>query len=154
MAAQHYVPNNVQDPNAHIFGGASQQQQQQQTVQSPGTQFYQAVNAQPHKPLQHIQPQYPDYLAAGSSSPPPPMGGYATYNYGHPAQQPGGSPAAAGKPYDIHNQVYRPTEDEYHTHHHQHKPSRTSSAHHQPSTSERFEKGVGRFFKKIEKKIG
>ncbi|KAJ9503599.1 hypothetical protein H2202_000738 [Exophiala xenobiotica] len=161
IAAQHYIPNTVQDPNAHIFGG-------QQPVQSPGSQFYQAVNAtaQPHKPLQHIQPQYPDYLAAGSasgSSPPPPMGGYAAYNYSHPAgqQQPGvGSPAAAAaaagnKPYDIHNQVYRPTEDEHNTHHHQRKPSRTStSSHHQPSTSERLEKGVGRFFKKIEKKIG
>ncbi|KIW42104.1 uncharacterized protein PV06_05689 [Exophiala oligosperma] len=167
VAAQHYVPHQ-QDPNAHIFGG---QQQQQQAVQSPGAQFYQSVNAQPHKPLQHIQPQYPDYLSAGSSPPPPPpshaaaaatpVGGYANYSY---AQTGGGQPGGltqqgvgtTGNPYDVHGQLYRPTEDEYHTHHHhQRKPSRASgSQHNQPSTVDRLEKGVGKFFKRIEKKIG
>ncbi|KAL6243758.1 hypothetical protein RBB50_009191 [Rhinocladiella similis] len=156
VAAQHYVPN--QDPNAHIFGA--------QSVQSPGAQFYQSVNAQPHKPLQHIQPQYPDYLSAGSSPPPPPpapVGGYASYNYAQTGQPGVGGAATAahgvapgaGGPYDVHSQLYRPTEDEYHNHPHQRKPSRASSAQHsQPSTVDRLEKGVGKFLKKIEKKIG
>lgn len=142
-AAQHYVPN-PHDPNAHIFG-------QQQPVQSPGTQFYSSINGQPHKPLQHVQPQYPDYLAAGSS-PPPPVGGYAAYNYAHGSQPPQ-QHQPGGNPYDIHSQVYRPTEEEHQSHHH-HKPSRSSSTQHQPSGVERLEKGVGKFFKRIEKKIG
>ncbi|KAK4939151.1 hypothetical protein LTR10_020546 [Elasticomyces elasticus] len=145
-AAQHYVPGNA-DPNAHIFGG-------QQQVQSPGTQFYSTINAngQPHKPLQHVQPQYPDYLSA-KSSPSPPVGGYADYHYGHGSQPQGQpQPQGAGTPYDIHNQVYRPTEEEHASHHH-HKPSRSSSSQ-QPSGVERIEKGVGKFFKRIEKRIG
>ncbi|EXJ79397.1 hypothetical protein A1O3_08899 [Capronia epimyces CBS 606.96] len=139
IAASAYQPTG-QDPNAHIFG--------QSPVQTPGTQFYSSLNEQPHKPLQHVQPQYPDYLAAGQA----PVGGYSSYHYGQlqPQPQPG---ATAGNPYDIHNQVYRPTEDEHHTHHHS-KPARTSSAQHKPSQAERLEKGVGKFFKKIEKKIG
>ncbi|KAI1619387.1 hypothetical protein EDD37DRAFT_216342 [Exophiala viscosa] len=150
-AAQHYIPPNA-DPNSHIFGG-------QQQVETPGTQFYSSINAngQPHKPLQHIQPQYPDYLSA-KSSPSPPVGGYANYNYshGHGAQGQSQGPSqgqGAGTPYDIHNQVYRPTEEEHASHHHK-KPSRSSSSANQPSGVERIEKGVGKFFKRIEKKIG
>ncbi|KAH0842594.1 hypothetical protein FOPE_07369 [Fonsecaea pedrosoi] len=143
IAAQTYVPQG-QDPNAHIFG--------QQNVQTPGTQFYQSINGQPHKPLQHVQPQYPDYLAAGQPPAPapvpaPPLGGYSTYNYGQ-AQQP--QPAAGA--YDIHSQVYRPTEAEHHTHHH--KPPKPSSSQHKPSHAEKIEKGVGKWIKKIEKNFG
>lgn len=127
-----------QDPNAHIFGS-------QTPVQTPGTQFYSSLNGQPHKPLQHVQPQYPDYLAAGHA---PPLGGYSGYHYGQPQHN-----ATAGNPYDVHNQVYRPTEQEHHTHHHS-KPARASSTQHKPSQAERLEKGVGKLFKKIEKKIG
>ena len=136
IAAQTYAPN-PQDPNAHIFG--------QQSVQSPGAQFYTSINGQPHKPLQHVQPQYADYLSAGK--PAPPVGGYSNYQYGQP--QPS---ATTGSPYDIHSQVYRPTESEHHAHHH--KPSRSSSQGHKPSQTEKIERGVGKFLKKIEKKIG
>ncbi|KAL2427005.1 hypothetical protein ABEF95_006521 [Exophiala dermatitidis] len=152
----HYgVPS--QDPNAHIFGAS--QQQSSSPVQTPGTQFYNSLDggqAQGHKPLQHIQPQYPDYLAAGGHTqppghhgaqpPPPPVGGYSNYHYS--GQSP---PHSNTNPYDIHHQVYRPTEQEHHTHHHS-KPSRSSSS--KPSQAERIEKGVGKLFKRIEKKIG
>ncbi|KIX06676.1 uncharacterized protein Z518_04652 [Rhinocladiella mackenziei CBS 650.93] len=143
-AAQTYTTNAVQDPNAHILGQAA-------PVQTPATQFYSSINDQPHKPLQHVQPHYPDYLAAGHQAPaPPPPGGYSNYQYGQAQPQ----PAAAGSPYDVHHQVYRPTETEHHTHHHS-KPSRTSSnPQNKPSQAERLEKGVGKLFKKIEKKIG
>lgn len=151
VAAQTYVPHpQAQDPNSHIFG--------QPPVQTPGTQFYQSINnpTQPHKPLQHVQPQYPDYLAAGQvPSPPPaaapvapPLGGYSTYNYGQVPQQ----PAATGA-YDIHNQVYRPTEVEHHTHGH-HKPSKSSSSSSKPSHTEKIEKGIGKWIKKVEKNFG
>ncbi|KAJ9606451.1 hypothetical protein H2200_009412 [Cladophialophora chaetospira] len=142
VAAQTYVPHGGQDPNSHIFG--------QQTVQTPGTQFYQTINGQPHKALQHVQPQYPDYLAAGQPPPPAaaPVGGYSGYNYGQaqPAQ-----PVAGG--YDVHNQVYRPTETEHQTHHHS-KPSKSSGSQHKPSRSEKIEKGVGKWIKKVEKNFG
>lgn len=144
IAAQTYAPNSG-DPNAHIFG-------QQPSVQSPGAQFYQTVS-QPHKPLQHVQPQYPDYLASGGqAAQTQPQGGYSNYQYGQAAQQ---QPSAtAGNPYDVHSQFYRPTEAEHQTHHHS-RPSRTSSSsQHKPSNTEKIEKGVGRFLKKIEKKMG
>ncbi|KIW94573.1 uncharacterized protein Z519_04549 [Cladophialophora bantiana CBS 173.52] len=139
-AAQTYAPHG-QDPNAHIFG--------QQNVQTPGTQFYQSINGLPHKPLQHVQPQYPDYLAAGSQAPAPapPLGGYSSYNYGQPQQ-----PQPAAGTYDIHSQVYRPTEAEHHSHHH--KPPKSSGSQPKPSHTEKIEKGVGKWIKKIEKNFG
>jgi hypothetical protein len=143
IAAQTYVPNS-QDPNSHIFG--------QPPVQTPGTQFYQSINDQPHKPLQHVHPQYPDYLAAGQPPAPapaaPPLGGYSAYNYGQ-AQPP--PPASGG--YDIHSQVYRPTETEHQTHHHN-KPSKSSGSQHKPSHTEKIEKGIGKWIKKVEKNFG
>ncbi|KAL2427028.1 hypothetical protein ABEF95_007075 [Exophiala dermatitidis] len=151
----HYgVPS--QDPNAHIFGASGPAQSS--PVQTPGSQFYNSLDGT-HKPLQHIQPQYPDYLAAGGHTqpghhvgqqppPPPPVGGYSNYHYS--GQSP---PHSNTNPYDIHHQVYRPTEQEHHTHHHS-KPSRSSSSSHKPSQAERIEKGVGKLFKRIEKKIG
>ena len=135
-AAQTYVPH-PQDPNSHIFGPPP--------VETPGTQFYQSINGQPHKALQHVQPQYPDYLSAGQA-PAPPLGGYSAYNYAHAQPQ----PAASG--YDIHNQVYRPTEAEHQSHHS--KPSKSSGSQHKPSHTERVEKGIGKWIKKVEKNFG
>jgi hypothetical protein len=142
-----YSPHN--DPNAHIFG------QQQQNVMTPGSQFYQSIesHSHPHKPLQHVQPQYPDYLSQGlpQVGPTPPVGGYSNYQYGQQGQRPV-SGSGGQDPYNVHGQVYRPAETEHVSHH---KPSRTpTSASHKPSNAEKLEKGVGRLFKKIEKKIG
>ena len=143
IAAQTYAPSGG-DPNAHIFG-------QPPPVQTPGSQFYQSIS-QPHKPLQHVQPQYADYLASGQAAQQAPAGGFSNYQYGQAAQQQ--PPATAGNPYDVHSQFYRPTEAEHQTHHHS-RPSRTSSSSQQkPSNAEKIEKGVGRFLKKIEKKMG
>ncbi|KAL9602429.1 MAG: hypothetical protein Q9219_001853 [cf. Caloplaca sp. 3 TL-2023] len=115
------------------------------------------------QPLQHLQPQYADYLASRPQQPPQgaphePVGGYSDYNYSQPqhhhhhhhhhAQEPG-----AG--YDVHNQVYRPTEEEAHRHKQQHRPSESGQS---PGRLEqsagRIDKGVNRFFKKLEKRIG
>lgn len=144
IAAQTYAPSSG-DPNSHIFG-------QPPSVQTPGSQFYQSIS-QPHKPLQHVQPQYPDYLASGQApQPAPPHGGFSNYQYGQPAQQ---QPlATAGNPYDVHRQFYRPTEAEHQTHHHSRPSKSSSSSQQKPGNVEKIEKGVGRFLKKIEKKMG
>lgn len=136
VAAELYVPHQGSAP-----------------VTTPGTQFYNSIQ-QPAKPLQHVHPQYADYLTAGSSPQPPPQaqpppGGFAQHNYGQSNQQ------YSGNPYDVHNQVYRPTEEEAAPHHR--KPSRQSTSKPQSkfdAGADRVEKGVGRLFKKIEKKIG
>ncbi len=146
IAAQSYVPHG-DDPNSHIFG--------HQSVQTPGSQFYQSINGQPHKALAHVQPQYPDYLSAGQPPPPaaaaapPPVGGYSGYNYAQ-TQQPQPNPPAG---YDVHSQVYRPTEGEHQTKHHS-KPSKSSGSQHKPSTGEKVEKGIGKWIKKVEKNFG
>jgi len=118
----------------------------QQPVETPGAQFYSANPGQPHKPLQHVQPQYADYLSSGTQQSPPP-GGFSQYNYGQPQ--------SVSNPYDVHSQVYRPTEVEHSSHHR--KPSRTDTAATKSKwdqRQEKAEKGVSKLFKKIEKKIG
>lgn len=157
VAAETYVP--AQSP--------------EQPVLTPGTQFYGSLGSvSGSKPLAHVQPQYPDYLAAGGPNAPaavmapltnsfsapshhqPPPGGYSTYDYRSPRP-----PSQHANMYDIHQQVYRPTEAEASSH--GRKP-RVNSNHsgsmdrldRKESRGEKVEKGVGRLFKKIEKKIG
>ncbi|ETN38390.1 uncharacterized protein HMPREF1541_06425 [Cyphellophora europaea CBS 101466] len=160
-AAAQYVPDrNSQSyqPTAH------------QPVETPGSQFYNTLpnpvgtsgSVSPHKPLQHVQPQYMDYLSSGGG---PPPGGYAHFNYGAASQQ-GMLPAhmqaqqqnqqhQGGSPYDVHGQVYRPTEAEaqaYHEKHHGKRPSKSGS--HYESRTEKGEKKVSGWMKKLESKVG
>lgn len=149
---------------------------------TPGSQFYNSL-PQPGiagKPLAHVQPQYADYLSAGSQAQPygqqgqhpqqqfgqpgqqqqPLQGGYSTYQYPSSAQ------ASGQNPYDVHQQVYRPTEHEASMsgRHHDRKSSGRpgtgsgSQTQNDPgrkeSRADKVEKGVGRLFKKIEKRIG
>ena len=106
----------------------------------------------PQQPLQHLQPQYPDYLASRPQSQQP-MGGYSDYRY----EQPNRHHHRPQEPdYDIHNQVYRPTEDEA-SHGHGSKPYGAGPGQ-QPGKieqrAEKVEKGVNRFLRKLEKRIG
>lgn len=147
LAAEQYTPHNPSSGAPAL---------------TPGSQFYSTI-PQPAKPLAHVQPQYADYLSSGStpvqpsfspaqntSSPQPPVGGYSNYDY----RTGSGQGQHGGNPYDVHQQVYRPTEAEAGAHGHK-KPSRTNTNDgRKPSTAERAEKKVGRFFKKIEKTIG
>ncbi|KAI4111642.1 MAG: hypothetical protein LQ339_000513 [Xanthoria mediterranea] len=114
----------------------------------------------PPQPLQHLQPQYADYLAnrpqhqhAPQGQTHDPSSGYSNHHYGqhhqhhHHSHQHGGD-------YDVHNQLYRPTEEEARQHKH-HRPSDGG----QPSgkleqQAGKLDKGVNRFFKKLEKRIG
>lgn len=126
-------------------------QQSHEPVLTPGTQFYNTL-PQASKPLAHVQPQYADYLSAGGSPvqhqqstyQPPPAGGY------NQSQQQQGY-GQGGNPYDIHQQVYRPTEQEASSHSRKHsKPSDGRK----PSTVDRVEGKVSGLFKKLEKRIG
>lgn len=122
-------------------------------LQSPATEIlgdsYVAGNRQP---LQHLHPQYADYTPPGHE---PPVGGYSNYQYSEQQQQQQQHHHHhhnGGNEYDVHSQVYRPTEEELHGR----KPSKPSK---QPQGrleqgAENVDKKVNRFFKKLEKKIG
>ena len=126
--------------------------------QSPATEILgDSYMAGVRQPLQHLHPQYADYTPPGHE---PPVGGYSNYQYSQQEQQqPQPQPQQhhhhhhnAGNEYDIHSQVYRPTEEEVHGR----KPSKPSK---QPQgrleqSAEHVDKKVNRFFKKLEKKIG
>jgi hypothetical protein len=144
VTAQSFAPP-PKDPNAHLYGSGAAA-----PVQSPGAQIYgSGAYVQPHQPLQHVQPQYPDYLAAKVQ---PPPGGYSQYSYDQQPQR-----YEPGSQYDIHNQVYRPTELEVN------KPTKKPSI--KPydggyqtgkleQKAEKVEKGVNSFLKRLEKKLG
>lgn len=106
------------------------------------------------QPLQHLHPQYADYTPSGHE---PPVGDYSSYQYSQQQQlqqqpQHHHHHHNEGSEYDIHSQVYRPTEEEAHGR----KPPKPSK---QPQGRveqgvENVDKKVNRFFKKLEKKIG
>ena len=105
-----------------------------------------------HQPMQHVQPQYADYLGSTGHSSPGPIGGYSNYTYTQKQQQ----APQQNDDYGIHGQVYRPTEDEAKRDPRQRLTDATSS----PQTgkidqqTQRVDKGVNRLFKRIEKRIG
>lgn len=148
-AAAHYVP----DPLTQMY-----QPSAQRPVETPGAQFYSTLppSTSPHKPLQHIQPQYADYLSSGA----PPPGGYSNFNYGAATQQgmlQQQQAAGGGSQYDVHSQVYRPTEHEAAAHQKDSGHGKRHSQSGKQSQGGRIEKGekkVNSFLKKMEHKIG
>lgn len=110
-----------------------------------------------HQPLAHIQPQYPDYLYAHQSPPPGSPGygqsQYSNYSYAQQSQQQhyGHYNHNSLGDQSIHNQVYRPTEAEAHSHS---KPSGGGQKSGKfEERADRVEKGVNRFLKKLEKRL-
>ncbi|KAL9608982.1 MAG: hypothetical protein Q9167_006214 [Letrouitia subvulpina] len=137
------------DPNAHSHTGGHN------PLDSPSAQVLgNSYIGSPSQPLQHLQPQYADYLASRPQQQhpqQPPIGGYSDYSYAQ-SHNPHGNYQGSG--YDVHSQAYRPTEEEANKHKH-HKASEAA----QPSgkleqQASKLDKGVNRFFKKLEKKIG
>ena len=126
------------NPNAHPIAGT------EKPLDSPATQILgDSYVSGPPQPLQHLQPQYADYLAS-HSPPQQPVGGYSGYKYDQPQRHHGHhGHHPHGNEYDIHNQVYRPTEEE----------APKVKLHKVPETG-KVDKGVNRFLKKLEKKIG
>ncbi|PGH13879.1 hypothetical protein AJ80_06148 [Polytolypa hystricis UAMH7299] len=146
-----------QDPNNPAY---QQQQQQQQSFAPPPTQTPHQPAAQPpqqssyqYQPQQqqqqqqqppYGQPQYNPTLhpqqAQQPQQPAVPIGGYSNYSYGQPQQQ-----SQQGGEYNVHSQVYRPTEAE----------TAIPFAKKQRANDAKMgiEKSVGKFWKKIEKKL-
>lgn len=93
------------------------------------------------------QPTPPSVTSPGL--PPPPPGGYSQYSYGQAQQPPQG-----GQGYNIHQQVYRPTEQEaannFQTPSYGNKEPRGRME----ENAGRLERGVTGMFKKFEKKFG
>lgn len=125
-------------------------------VETPTTQILgNSYIDHPLQPLQHLQPQYADYLASQTPQHQQvPIGGYSDYNYNDPKQR---HPHQHTNEQDhaIHSQVYRPTEEEA-SYHSGKKPSKPSSG---PTgkleqKAEKYEKGLNRLLRKVEKKIG
>ena len=138
-----------QNPTAHLYGGGVT------PMDSPVAEVIGNSYVDHSKqPLQHLQPQYADYLQT-HPAPQEPIGGYSNYQYGQPHHH--HSHHSHGDPNDIHSQVYRPTEEEAKSHGGHRKKSSAGPGQQAGRIEEkvdRAEKGVNRFLKKLEKKIG
>lgn len=77
-----------------------------------------------------------------------PLGGYAQYSY---TQQPSQTAIQPDQAYVVHQQAYRPTEAEAQAQLHQPGPPQNGGKLEQ--RVDRVEKGVGRFLKKLDKKM-
>lgn len=104
------------------------------SVKSPG--------APGHSPLP--SPSYAPQQYQPLASPPP--GGYTQYQYGSTTQQTPGT-----DPYAMHQQLYRPTEQEASVHEHTAPGQQRNS--NMGRRAEKVEKGVGKFLKKLDKKF-
>ena len=89
-----------------------------------------------------------------------PMGGYSGFQYtGNTGSQSGYNPSSQGpQAHQVHNQVYRPTEDEF-SHQKGHVPqaapsSKTGAPLRLEERARQIDKGVGKFGKWLEKKVG
>ncbi|KAF1349977.1 hypothetical protein BDV97DRAFT_352904 [Delphinella strobiligena] len=109
-------------------------------------------------PLQSpTMPQHPSLQSPGLPPPPAfPSGGYSNYTHCQPSQH----PQAQSEPYQVHSQVYKPTEVEAahghghgHGHGHSHRPAQPFKAGLFEDRVGKLEKGVGRFLKKLDQKI-
>ncbi|KAF2659244.1 hypothetical protein K491DRAFT_623161 [Lophiostoma macrostomum CBS 122681] len=101
-------------------------------VQSPGFSSHSPLPSPGYAPQQQYQP-------LGS----PPPSGYTQYQYSSTSQQTPGT-----DPYSMHQQLYRPTEQEALGHEPTKQPTSNMGR-----RAEKVEKGVGRFLKKLDKKF-
>lgn len=102
-------------------------------VQSPGYPGHSPLPSPGFAPQQQYQP-----LAS------PPPGGYTNYQYSSTSQQ------ASSDPYTMHQQLYRPTEQEASIHHNE-PAGATQRNSNIGKRAEKVEKGVGKFLKKLDK---
>lgn len=146
----HTAPSFVPPPAAaptHPYGPGTT------PMETPTTQILgDSYVSGPPQPLAHLQPQYADYL---SSRPQPqePVGGYSDYRYDQPSRHHSHS-HSHNRDHAIHNQVYRPTEEEMHG---KQRPSKAGPGQ-KPgkleARAEKAEKGVNRFLRRLEDKLG
>lgn len=129
-----------QNPNAHLFSQNSYDSQQSQV------------------PSQHAHhshhPQYPDYLKSHDHAVEDErvaIAGYSNYSYAQPVQHQYGQLTSE---YDIHSQIYIPTESELKSSKHSKHGSQKGRGHKLEAGLGRMDSRVNGFLKKIEKKIG
>ncbi|KAE8378952.1 hypothetical protein BDV26DRAFT_260638 [Aspergillus bertholletiae] len=132
-----------------LSGGGSHQSNQHQPVAMSFAPPPKDPNAHLYGQTQNLYGSQPQIQPA--SPPPPPLGGYSNYSYDKVAvQQP------VGNDYDIHRQLYRPTEAEANSHSQKIAHKSTQNAGRPRNLEERahrMESSVNRFLKKLEKKI-
>ncbi|KAJ0423957.1 hypothetical protein BJY00DRAFT_277757 [Aspergillus carlsbadensis] len=132
------APINPANPTAHLYGAQQQQQQPQQPPSFYGTQVPAIAG-------------YSNYSYDQSSSNPAAQHQHHQHRHHHHHHQPSGSE------YDIHNQMYRPTESEANSHLQDHAKLAVQNQAQRPRKLEdsaaRVESSVNRFFKKLEKKL-
>lgn len=143
-------PISTQDPNPYLYG------KEYRPPDSPATEILgNSYVGGPPQPLQHLQPKYADYLETRRQSQKP-EGGYSDYQYTQSPQHHQHQHHSHSNEYDVHNQVYKPTEEEAHKHkHRKHSESHSGQSPGKlEQRADKVEKGVNRLFKKLEKKIG
>ncbi|KAF2102814.1 hypothetical protein NA57DRAFT_32399 [Rhizodiscina lignyota] len=133
---------------------------QQSFSPQPATQY---ANYNPQAPSYTPGPSTPGYgqtmpspgFAPPQHQPQVPIGGYSTYNYTQQA-----TPGAQQELYSVHQQAYRPTEAEASSHGHGHgkagQPAQAGPGQQGgkfEARMDRVEKGVGRFLKRLDKKL-
>ncbi|PYH49036.1 uncharacterized protein BP01DRAFT_379428 [Aspergillus saccharolyticus JOP 1030-1] len=116
------------------------------------------LQTQPQPPYTHPYGQYQTQPA--HTTPPPPIhpavaiAGYSNYSY---EQQPPGSSPNPPAGYDIHRQMYRPTEAEANSRHQKYAKEAMKNPGDRPQTfvksAYRVENSVNRFLKKLEKRL-
>jgi hypothetical protein len=104
-------------------------------VQSPGFPSHSPLPSPGYAPQQQYQP-----LAS------PPPGGFTQYQYSSTTQQTPGT-----DPYAMHQQLYRPTQQEANVVDNEPTPAQRQS--NMGKRAEKVEKGVGKFLKKLDKKF-
>ncbi|EEH45132.1 uncharacterized protein PADG_01282 [Paracoccidioides brasiliensis Pb18] len=144
-ASMSYVspPVATHAPPPPVTPGAVPYSQPQQPAADPNAHLWRQQNfggphpASPH----HSQTQHYQAGYAGQAPPPPqpPIGRYSHYSYGQSQQQQQQLPPG-GTVYDIHHQVYRPTESEA-----------AAPYAKQPQRQSGIGRGVGKLLKKLEK---
>lgn len=129
---------------------------------------------QTQNPNAHLLPQQSaaaqQYVPAGAGSSheedhEAPIGGYSSYSYTNPPQQPyqpshlyQQNPPPQTSEYDVHSQVYRPTEAEAHSHSQKDAKKAAKNAgsrkHQVENIANGVDRKVGSFLSRLEKKIG
>lgn len=148
---QHQQP--VQSPG---FPPYHQQQPHPTTQAWPGSPGSMTFAPPPQDPNAHL---YAQQVYGTPQSPPhqmghqvPPIGGYSNYSYEQPS-----APRQPSSEYDVHSQVYRPTEAEANSHSQKSAQRAMKAPGQRPRKLEdnaaRLESGVNRFLKKLEKKL-
>ena len=141
------------DPDVQPYG-AEPKLKRTATAEILGTSYVSSEKP----PLQHLQPQYADYLGSRPQSQQPQaqqqqQGGYTNYDYGQQPQR-HHSHSSQSSEYDVHSQVYRPTEAEAHKHRKHSDAGQGQQPGRLEQRASKVDKGVNRLFKRIEKNFG